>query len=79
MPYIVKDEETLLTFSETMNFLSISRTTLYRLIKDNKIPFTKVGSTYRFYLNDVKSYVNQEAGRIYQQGYNAGLESNVTA
>jgi DNA binding domain, excisionase family len=79
MPYIAKDEETLLTFAEVMTYLSISRTTLYRLLKDNQIPSTKVGGTYRFYLNDVREYVAKESsGGMYQQGYKVSLYNKMS-
>lgn len=38
----------LLTVSDIASFLNISRTTLYRLVEDRKIPFVRIGGLIRF-------------------------------
>lgn len=50
-------EETLLTFKEAMNFLRVSRSTLYRLMWSGQLCGHKVGSTWRFYKQDLRSVV----------------------
>jgi len=50
-------EETLLTFKEAMNFLRVSRSTLYRLMWSGQLHGHKVGSTWRFYKQDLRSVV----------------------
>lgn len=50
-------EEMLLTFKEAMNFLRVSRSTLYRLMWSGQLRGHKVGSTWRFYKHDLRSVV----------------------
>lgn len=50
-------EETLLTFKEAMNFLRVSRSTLYRLMWSGQLCGHKVGSTWRFYKQDLRNVV----------------------
>ena len=46
-----------LTTDEAMKALKISRITLYRWAKAGKIPFTKVGTTYRFKKEDIDNFL----------------------
>jgi excisionase family DNA binding protein len=50
-------EEMLLTFKEAMNFLRVSRSTLYRLMWSGQLRGHKVGSTWRFYKQDLRGVV----------------------
>ena len=50
-------EDTLLTFKEAMSFLRVSRSTLYRLMWSGQLCGHKVGSTWRFYKDDLRSVV----------------------
>ena len=43
-----KNEDKVLTTEDACQFLSISRQTLYKLVKSKKIPGRKVGDNYRF-------------------------------
>ena len=43
-----KDGDKALTTEDACEFLSISRQTLYKLVKSKKIPGRKVGDNYRF-------------------------------
>ena len=43
-----KNEDRALTTEDACEFLSISRQTLYKLVKSKKIPGRKVGDNYRF-------------------------------
>ncbi len=43
----------LLTFREAMEFLRVSRSTLYRLMWSGQLRGHKVGSTWRFYESDL--------------------------
>ena len=45
-----------LTTEEACDFLSISRQTLYKLVKAKKIPGRKVGDNYRFLKSDLVRY-----------------------
>lgn len=53
----IVQEETLLTFKEAMSFLRVSRSTLYRLMWSGQLCGHKVGSTWRFYKQDLRSVV----------------------
>ena len=50
-------EDTLLTFKEAMSFLRVSRSTLYRLMWSGQLCGHKVGSTWRFYKDDLRGVV----------------------
>jgi excisionase family DNA binding protein len=54
----IAQEETLLTFKEAMGFLRVSRSTLYRLMWSGQLRGHKVGSTWRFYKQDLRSVVS---------------------
>ena len=47
----------LLTFREAMDFLRVSRSTLYRLMWSGQLRGHKVGSTWRFYEDDLLNVV----------------------
>jgi len=47
----------LLTFREAMDFLRVSRSTLYRLMWSGQLQGHKVGSTWRFYEADLLAAV----------------------
>ena len=50
-------EPILLTFKEAMNFLRVSRSTIYRLMWSGQLRGHKVGSTWRFYETDLLAAV----------------------
>lgn len=54
----MKEDDSLLTFKETKNYLRVSDATLYRFMDEGRISGYKVGSTWRFYERDVKSFVS---------------------
>jgi excisionase family DNA binding protein len=47
----------LLTFKEAMDFLRVSRSTIYRLISAGQLRGYKIGSTWRFYEHDLLAAV----------------------
>lgn len=47
----------LLTFKEAMDFLRVSRSTIYRLMWSGHLRGHKVGSTWRFYAEDLLAAV----------------------
>jgi excisionase family DNA binding protein len=53
-------EDTLLTFKEAMSYLRVSRSTLYRLMWSGHLTGHKVGSTWRFYREDLYACVGRE-------------------
>jgi len=50
------------TPDEIANFLSVSKTTIYRLANKRKLPFHKIGGVLRFRREEIEKYL--EAGRI---------------
>jgi excisionase family DNA binding protein len=55
----VLHEDILLTFKEAMAYLRVSRSTLYRLMWSGQLVGHKVGSTWRFYRQDLRACVGQ--------------------
>ena len=51
-----KEVDKALTTEDACQFLSISRQTLYKLVKSKKIPGRKVGDNYRFLKSDLIRY-----------------------
>jgi excisionase family DNA binding protein len=58
----MKDGEKLLTFKEAMIYLCVSRNTVYRFMYEKGLTGHKVGSTWRFYLADLRSFVKGRQG-----------------
>ena len=59
---LVEDKNTdkALTTEDACLFLSISRQTLYKLVKSKKIPGRKVGDNYRFLRSDLIRYFKND-------------------
>ena len=53
-------DDALLTFKEAMAYLRVSRSTLYRLMWSGQLTGHKVGSTWRFYREDLRACVGRE-------------------
>lgn len=53
--------ETLLTRSEAQNILRVSKSTMFRLIHDGKIPSVQVGCTYRIRRSDLDTFLKTNA------------------
>jgi len=53
-------EDALLTFKEAMSYQRVSRSTLYRLMWSGQLTDHKVGSTWRFYREDLRACVGRE-------------------
>lgn len=49
-----------LTTEDACHFLSISRQTLYKLVRSKKIPGRKVGDNYRFLKSDLIRYFKHD-------------------
>jgi excisionase family DNA binding protein len=61
-------DDVLLTFKEAMNYLRVSRSTLYRLMWSGQLTGHKVGSTWRFYREDLRACVGRELPTIQGPG-----------
>jgi excisionase family DNA binding protein len=51
------EDERLLTLKEAMEYLGVARNTLYRFMGERGLIGHKVGSTWRFYLGDLRNFV----------------------
>ena len=56
----LQEDEKAMTTEDACQFLSISRQTLYKLVKSKKIPGRKVGDNYRFLKSDLIRYFKAE-------------------
>src|SRR5215472_2887747 len=56
----VIQDDVLRTFKEAMSYLRVSRSTLYRLMWSGQLTGHKVGSTWRFYREDLCACVGRE-------------------
>ena len=55
-----KNDDKVLTTEDACEFLSISRQTLYKLVKSKKIPGRKVGDNYRFLKSTLIHYFKSD-------------------
>ncbi len=55
-----KNDDKALTTEDACQFLSISRQTLYKLVKSKKIPGRKVGDNYRFLKSSLIRYFKND-------------------
>jgi excisionase family DNA binding protein len=60
-------EPALMTFKEAMDFLRVSRSTLYRLMWSGQVRGYKVGSAWRFYHQDLLDAVATPAASATQR------------
>ena len=63
----VIQDDVLLTFKEAMSYLRVSRSTLYRLMWSGQLTGHKVGSTWRFYRDDLRACVGSGVPRMSMQ------------
>lgn len=59
-------DDMLLTFKEAMGYLRVSRSTLYRLMWSGQLTGHKVGSTWRFYREDLRACVGRPVSDVPQ-------------
>jgi excisionase family DNA binding protein len=64
-------DDVLLTFKEAMSYLRVSRSTLYRLMWSGQLTGHKVGSTWRFYREDLRACVGREISTTMQLAISA--------
>ena len=55
-----READKALTTEDACHFLSISRQTLYKLVRSKKIPGRKVGDNYRFLKSDLIRYFKSD-------------------
>ena len=52
-PTVQDAQEAALSTAEACEFLNISRQTLYKLVKTNRLPGHKIGDKYRFFKTEI--------------------------
>jgi excisionase family DNA binding protein len=57
---VIVQDDVLLTFKEAMSYLRVSRATLHRLMHAGQLTGHKVGSTWRFWKQDLRACVGKE-------------------
>jgi excisionase family DNA binding protein len=50
---------TVMTLEEVAEFLHVHPSTIYRLLKDKRIPAFKIGSDWRFNLESIEKWVKE--------------------
>jgi excisionase family DNA binding protein len=55
-----KGDEKMMTVKDVMDFLQISRSSVYRLIKKKAFPTYKVEGNTRFKREDIEEYLNKQ-------------------
>jgi excisionase family DNA binding protein len=68
--YMSEDQGSVLTIDELAEYLKISKSTLYKLAKDRKIPGQKVGRHWRFHRWVIDRWL-EEGGREPKSGRTA--------
>ncbi|MBN1847527.1 MAG: helix-turn-helix domain-containing protein [Deltaproteobacteria bacterium] len=52
------DDKEILTIEEAAEYLSLGKRSIYKLIKEKKIPFKKILNKFRFVRKDLKDWVS---------------------
>lgn len=53
----IMSDEPLLNFKEALDYLRVSRSTLYRLMHSGQVKGHKVGANWRFYASELRACV----------------------
>ena len=56
------EQEPVLTIDELAKYLKISKSSLYKLVKDGKVPGQKVGRHWRFHRETIDRWLGEEKG-----------------
>ena len=56
-------ESKVLTVDEVAAYMRISRSTVYRMVKQQKLPGFKVGSDWRFSADSIKQWMHEQESR----------------
>jgi excisionase family DNA binding protein len=65
MAKVTKD---ILTIEELSEYLRISKSTLYKLVREGRIPSQKVGRHWRFHKDNIDRWLGQDKKRRGQRG-----------
>ncbi|MBN2190704.1 MAG: helix-turn-helix domain-containing protein [Candidatus Aureabacteria bacterium] len=69
-------EKELMTEKEVRELLRVSRTTLWKLRKNEKFPFSKVGRQYRYSGKEILEWMKDKKGKKIERG-GSGHSDNI--
>ena len=58
------NRDDIMTMDELAEYLKISKSTLYKLAQDNKLPGQKIGKRWRFHKEAVDAWVKHGLGSV---------------
>jgi len=59
--------EKLLSIEEVAEILGLEYKTIYRLVRNGKLPAAKVGRVYRIYMADLESYLERQKEVVHEE------------
>jgi len=59
MPSTANEERGLMTVKEVSEYLRVSRASIYRLVKERKIPVSRIGKHFRFRKRTIDEWLTQ--------------------
>ena len=62
-----KSSKEVITGKEVMSLLNISRTTLWKLRKEENLPYTKVGKKYLYLRSEILTWLKTQRGKKKKQ------------
>lgn len=60
---MAEKHESVLTIDELAEYLKISKSTLYKLVQERKIPGQKVGRHWRFHRETIDRWLGEQKGK----------------
>jgi len=61
---MAEPSDKIMTIEELAEYLKISRSTLYKLLQDGKLPGQKVGKRWRFHQDAIDEWVKSGTGTV---------------
>lgn len=58
--------DTVMTIAELSKYLKISRSTLYKLAQEGKLPAQKVGRHWRFHRTAIDRWLGDDSGKTFR-------------
>jgi len=65
---MAKPEADILTIEELSKYLRVSKSTLYKLVREGRIPSQKVGRHWRFHKDNIDRWLGQDKERRGHRG-----------
>ena len=61
---MAEPSDKIMTIEELAEYLKISRSTLYKLLQDGKLPGQKVGKRWRFHQDAIDEWIKSGTGTV---------------